>query len=203
MIEKNLKEEVMKIENKDVRMYYAQEIKKRLFETYGAGSLNIKPKTVYKKTVLKNRQPLSDVDLRFILAALVVFPELADELEEKLLLFDLSKFIYINMLGKLFEALHEPENKNKIVPILQQAGFEKALQDLWEIGMIKSQKTDSYKIRKQIQTLLAGIQIKQLKYDLNEAKLKIAKPDASQGDYEEYLSLQNELNTLIEQTSDL
>lgn len=200
LIEKNLKEEVMKIENKDVRMYYAQEIKKRLFETYGAGSLA--PKPMPKKSPLKNRQPLNDIDLRFILAALIVYPELADELEEKLLLFDLTKFKHINMLNKLFEVLHEYKNEN-IFEILKQNGFEKALQDLWEIGMIKEQKADAFKIRKQIQTLLAGIQIKQLKYDLNEAKLKIAKQDASEADYEEYLSLQNELNTLIEQTGDI
>ena len=69
--------------------------------------------------------------------------------------------------------------------------------------MIKFQKADIAKIRRQIQTLLAGIQIKQLKYDLNEAKLKIAKQDASEADYEEYLSLQAELNALIAQTGDI
>ena len=200
LIEKNLKEEVMKIENKDVRMYYAQEIKKRLFETYGAGSFMPKPTTV--KSFRKNRQPLSDVDLRFILAALIVYPELADELEEKLLLFDLTKFKYINILNKLFEVLRENKSEN-IATVLQNEGFEKELRDLWEIGMIKSQKANISKIRKQIQTLIAGIQIKQLKYDLNEAKLKIAKQNASEADYEEYLSLQNELNTLIAQTGDI
>ena len=200
LIEKNLKEEVMKIENKDVRMYYAQEIKKRLFETYGAGSFA--PKPTVTKSVRRNRQPLSDVDLRFILAALIVYPELADELEEKLLLFDLTKFKYINILNQLFEVLHENKNQD-IATALQNAGFEKELRDLWEIGMIKFQKADIAKIRRQIQTLLAGIQIKQLKYDLNEAKLKIAKQDASEADYEEYLSLQAELNALIAQTGDI
>lgn len=201
LIEKNLKEEVMKIENKDVRMYYAQEIKKRLFETYGAGSLA--PKPTVKRSIFKSRQPLSDIDLRFILAALILFPPLADELEEKLLLFDLSKFKYINMLNKLFDVLHEQKESREVIRILKNVGFEKALDDLWEIGMLKMQKTDMFQIRKQIQVLLAGIQIKQLKYDLNEAKIKISKQDATEADYEEYLSLQNELNTLIEQTGDI
>ncbi|MBO7097866.1 MAG: DNA primase, partial [Alphaproteobacteria bacterium] len=82
LIEKNLKEEVMKIEDKDVRMYYAQEIKKRLGEAYGLQS--IMPKSAPKKNIRTNKQPLSDVDLRFILAACIVFPALGDELEEKL-----------------------------------------------------------------------------------------------------------------------
>lgn len=201
LIEKNLKEEVMKIADKDVRMYYGQEIKKRLAETFGVATHSSKPTN--KKTVIRNKQPLSDVDLRFILAAILVFPQLADELEEKLLTFDLSKFIYINMINKLFDVLHEEENRDHLVQIMQQAGFEKQINELWEINMLKSQKADMVQIRKQIQTLLTGIQIKQLKYDLNEAKLKITKPDATAGDYEEYLSLQNELNTLIEQTGDI
>lgn len=201
LIEKNLKEEVMKIEDKDVRMYYAQEIKKRLGEAYGLQS--IMPKSAPKKNIRTNKQPLSDVDLRFILAACIVFPALGDELEEKLLMFDLSKFQYINMLNEVFNLLHKEENKESIIPLLQQNGFEKQLNELWEINMLKSQKADIMHIRKQIQTLLTGIQIKQLRYDLNEAKLKIAKPDATASDYEEYLSLQNELNTLIKQTSDI
>lgn len=201
LIEKNLKEEVMKIEDKDVRMYYAQEIKKRLGEAYGLQS--IMPKSTPKKNIRTNKQPLSDVDLRFILAACIVFPDLGDELEEKLLMFDLSKFLYINILNEFFNLIHKEENKENIIPLLQQIGFEKQLNELWEINMLKSQKADIVHIRKQIQTLLTGIQIKQLKYDLNEAKLKIAKPDATASDYEEYLSLQNELNTLIKQTSDI
>ena len=201
LIEKNLKEEVMKIEDKDVRMYYAQEIKKRLGEAYGLQS--IMPKSAPKKNIRTNKQPLSDVDLRFILAACIVFPALGDELEEKLLMFDLSKFLYINILNEFFNLIHKEENKENIIPLLQQIGFEKQLNELWEINMLKSQKADIMHIRKQIQTLLTGIQIKQLRYDLNEAKLKIAKPDATASDYEEYLSLQNELNTLIKQTSDI
>ena len=57
--------------------------------------------------------------------------------------------------------------------------------------------------KKQIQTLLTGVQIKQLKYDLNEAKLKITKPNATPADFDQYLTLYNELQTLIEQTGDL
>ena len=201
LIEKNIKEEVLKITDKDVRLYYAQEMKKRIFETYGAGT--IQPTKPQRKSVIKNRQPISNVDLRFILAALLVFPSLAEELEEKLMMFDLSKFQHIKLLEYLIEQSHQHLEKDEILQKLFDAGFEKEIKDLWEIGMIKSQKTDIFHIKKQITLLLTGVQIKQLKYDLNEAKIKITKSDASKEDYDQYLMLQNELNTLIAETSDL
>ena len=201
LIEKNIKEEVLKITDKDVRLYYAQDMKKRIFETYGAGT--IQPPKPQRKSVIKNRQPISNVDLRFILAALLVFPSLAEELEEKLMMFDLSKFQHIKLLEYLIEQSHQHLEKDEILQKLFDAGFEKEIKDLWEIGMIKSQKTDIKKKKKQITLLLTGVQIKQLKYDLNEAKIKITKSDASKEDYDQYLMLQNELNTLIAETSDL
>ena len=201
LIEKNLKEEVAKITNKDVRNFYVQDMKKRIAEAYGlAFSKNNKPKVV--KSTLKNKQPLSDVDLRFILSALIVYPELAGDLEEKILMFDLSKFKYLNLLNALFEAAHKTNDDKQIIDSLQNAGYQDQMDGLWETGMIKTQKADIFQLKKQIQTLLLGMQVKQLKYDLNEAKLKITQPDATPADYEQYLTIQGELNTLIEEMSE-
>ena len=119
------------------------------------------------------------------------------------MMFDLSKFQHIKLLEYLIEQSHQHLEKDEILQKLFDAGFEKEIKDLWEIGMIKSQKTDIFHIKKQITLLLTGVQIKQLKYDLNEAKIKITKSDASKEDYDQYLMLQNELNTLIAETSDL
>ncbi len=202
LIEKNLKEEVLKITDKDVRLFYAQEMKKRIFETYGGGTL--KPAVPVKKPAYRRtKQPLGDVDLRFILASLLIYPKLAEELEEKLTMFDLSKFKLINLLHQLFALSHETDDPKAIFDNLVSAGFETDLQSLWEMNMIKSQKTDIFHLKKQILSLLTGVQIKQLKYDLNEAKLKLSKDDASDADYEQYLQLQNELNALILETSEI
>ncbi len=201
-IEKTIKDEVLKITDKDVRIYYAQEMKKRIFETYGTGTVQQTAKPV-RKSIIRNRQPLSDVDLRFILAALLLFPSLAEELEEKLLTFDLSKFQHIKLLECLIEESHHHLEKDALWQKLFEAGFEKEIRSLWEMNMIQSQKTDIFHIKKQIQLLLTGVQIKQLKYDLNEAKIKITKSDATKEDYDQYLMLQNELNALIAETSDL
>ncbi|MBR1915010.1 MAG: DNA primase [Alphaproteobacteria bacterium] len=201
LIEKNLKEEVSKINDKDVRAFYAQEMRKRIADTYG---LSYAPKTKKSpKTYLKNKQPLNDVDLRFILSALIVYPELIAETAEKILMFDLSKFKYLSLLNTLFENAPNVKNTQELQETLKATGFEKSIADLWEIGMIQTQKIDIFQIKKQIQALLTGVQIKQLKYDLNEAKIKITKPDATPADFEQYLTLYNELQTLLEQTGDL
>lgn len=201
LIEKNIKEEILKIENKDVRAYYITEMKKRLFETYGQGSIK---KNAQTTSTLKRTHhftsPLKDVDLRFILASLILFPCLAEEMEEKLMMFDLSKFKGTPILHRLFELSHEEHDAEQIYQILCNEGFEKDLHDLWELQMIRSQQTDEFQIRKQITELLTGVQINELKCDIREAALKIEKQNATEADYEKYLALIEELNALIAET---
>ncbi len=200
LIEKNLKEEVSKINDKDVRTFYAQEMRKRISEAYGMPLRAQTKKT--PQSYAKNKQPLGDVDLRFILSALILYPPLIDELQEKILMFDLSKFQFLPMMNILFEHAREIENTDEVMTLLKDGGFEKELSLLWEISMIRAQKADIFQIKKQINQLLRGIQIKQLKYDLNEAKIKISKPDASPEDFEQYMSLYNELNALISESDE-
>ena len=200
LIEKNLKEEVSKINDKDVRTFYAQEMRKRISEAYGMPLRAQTKKT--PQSYAKNKQPLGDVDLRYILSALILYPPLIDELQEKILMFDLSKFQFLPMMNILFEHAREIENTDEVMTLLKDGGFEKELSLLWEISMIRAQKADIFQIKKQINQLLRGIQIKQLKYDLNEAKIKISKPDASPEDFEQYMSLYNELNALISESDE-
>ncbi len=197
LIEKNIKEEILKIENKEVRAYYVTEMKKRLFETYGQGSFQKKQSNTSYKRPHQITSPLKDVDLRFILAALLLFPQLAEEMEEKLMMFDLSKFKGSMILMRLFELSHDEHDSAKIYQTLCAEGFEKDLNELWELQMIRSQQTDEFQIKKQINELLTGVQINELKRDIREAALKIEKPNASASDLEQYLTLIEELNALI------
>lgn len=197
LIEKNIKQDVLQIADSQVRSYYAQEMKKRLFEVYGfAASKSAAPQ---KAKNLAGRTTLSDPDLRFILATLIVFPQMIDLWQEKLLMFDFSKFRFSRLITYL---LHHPLNGLSDENFVQQLcaqGFEKDLKNLWEIEMIKTSKTDMMKAKQQIETLLLGVHIKQLKYDLNEAKLKIMQENASKQDYENYRAIQEELNALLSQ----
>lgn len=199
LIEKNIMEEVSKIQDEKVRGYYVQEMQKRIYETYGRGSL--RPQRS-KSTFKKNSHvgpPIRDVDLRFILAGVLLFPDLINDFEERLLTFDISKFTLFNLLHAAIDMFHEDEDTDSatLMEKLKSNGYDKQLSGLWEIGMLKSQKPFVNDIKRQINTLLAAVQVKQLNQDINEYKLKLDKDTASDEDYQRYLALTAERNQLL------
>ena len=202
LIEKNIMEEVSKIQDEKIRSYYIQEMQKRIYDTYGRGTL----RSYYNKTNKRpttgkttHKTPIRDVDLRFILAGMLLFPPLIGDFEEKLLTFDISKFSLYNLLQTAIESFHEDENitSEDLLEKLTTGTYEKQVQSLWEIGMLKSQKPFINDIKRQISTLLAAIEIKQLNQDINEYKLKLDKSTASDEDYQRYLALTAERNQLL------
>ena len=199
LIEKNIMEEVSKIQDEKVRGYYVQEMQKRIYETYGRGSLRPqRSKSTFKKTTHIG-PPIRDVDLRFILAGVLLFPDLINDFEERLLTFDISKFTLFNLLHAAIDMFHEDEDTDSatLMEKLKSNGYDKQLSGLWEIGMLKSQKPFVNDIKRQINTLLAAVQVKQLNQDINEYKLKLDKDTASDEDYQRYLTLTAERNQLL------
>ena len=199
LIEKNIMEEVSKIQDEKVRGYYVQEMQKRIYETYGRGSLRPqRSKSTFKKTSHVG-PPIRDVDLRFILAGVLLFPDLINDFEERLLTFDISKFTLFNLLHAAIDMFHEDEDTDSatLMEKLKSNGYDKQLSGLWEIGMLKSQKPFVNDIKRQINTLLAAVQVKQLNQDINEYKLKLDKDTACDEDYQRYLALTAERNQLL------
>lgn len=207
LLEKNIMEEVAKIKDEKVRSYYVQEMQKRIYENLGRGTL--KPLFSSKNTFSKSnnaprhhsgiKPPLADIDLRFITAGMLIFPELIGEFEEKLLMFDITKFSLYNMLQAVIDAFHQDYSitSQKLVELLKNKGLSGQLNSLWEVGMISSQKATIYDIKKQINLLIAGVQIKQLEKEIRECKLKLDKPTATDDDYQHYLSLKAECDALL------
>ena len=199
LIEKNIMEEVSKIQDEKVRGYYVQEMQKRIYETYGRGSLRPQHgKQTFKKPA-RIGPPIRDVDLRFILAGVLLFPDLINDFEERLLTFDISKFTLFNLLHTAIDSFHEDETISSaaLLEKLKNNGYDKQLSGLWEIGMLKSQKPFINDIKRQINTLLAAVQVKQLNQDINEYRLKLDKNTASDEDYQRYLALTAERNQLL------
>lgn len=206
MIEKNIMEEVAKIADEKVRGYYIQEMQRRIYETFGRGAFktsfaNPKKSTVRKTTLPKT--PMRDIDLRFILAAMLIFPELIEEFEEKLLMFDISQFPLFNLLHQAIEQSHQDSalDGEKLTKLLEEKGFIDDLQNLWEINMLRSQKPFINDLRHQIGTLITAVQIKQLDKDIHECKLKLEKEGATDDDYQRYLALRSERNLLLKESS--
>lgn len=203
LIEKNILEEVSKIADEKVRNYYLQEMQKRIYENLGKGTLNKffsrATSSSKAKTLTKIKKPMDNVDLRFILAGLLLYPELIGDFEEKILMFDISKFIYFNMLQDSVNLFHEDNNisHTNIIKKLFELGYEKSISALWELNMLQSQHPIVNDIRRQIEKLISAVQIKQLDQDIREYKLKLEKSNVSDEDYQHYLALKSERDILI------
>ena len=207
LIEKNIMEEVAKITDDKVRSYYTQEMQKRIYETFGRGTL--KPQFIPTKQKPKRtsqiKPPLGDIDLRFILAGMIIYPELIGDFEEKLLMFDVSKFNLFNMLNCIINSFREYQeiSYDIVIAELKKQGFEKEIASLWEVNMLKSQNPQINQIKEQIDSLMRAVQIKQLDKDIFEYKLKLEKSTATDEDYQFYINLKNERDLLIKESNNI
>ena len=200
-------EEVAKITDDKVRSYYTQEMQKRIYETFGRGTLKNKflPTKQQPKRTSQIKPPLGDIDLRFILAGMIIYPELIGDFEEKLLMFDVSKFNLFNMLNCVINSFREYQeiSYDIIIAELKKQGFEKEIASLWEVNMLKSQNPQINQIKEQIDSLMRAVQIKQLDKDIFEYKLKLEKSTATDEDYQFYINLKNERDLLIKESNNI
>ena len=209
LLEKNIMEEVAKIQDEKVRAYYVQEMQKRIYENLGRGTLKplLSPKGNFSKSNNAPRRrseikpPLGDIDLRFITAAMLIFPELIGEFEEKLLMFDITKFSLYNLLQAIIEVFHQDYNITSaaLSESIKNKGLAKELNSLWEVSMLTSQKPTFIDIKRQISRLITGVQIKQLEKEIREWKLKLDKSAFTDDDYQHYMSLKKEYDALVQE----
>ncbi len=199
LIEKNLMAEVARIGDEKVRGYYMQEMRQRIFENFGRGRLtagsNQLRNNLRKPTQIK--PPLQDIDLRFMLAGMIIYPELLNVFEERLLMFDISKFSGYPLLQKAIDLSHTHEHLDSqaLYQLLEDAGFAEPLKKLWEIKMLKDTKPLRSDVQKQISALMAAVQVKQLKKDIEALKLKLDEGD----NLALYKKLKEEYDQLIEE----
>lgn len=103
LIEKNIKEEVAKITDEVVRGYYVQDMKEKIYQELGQGawrkSRYSAGKNDYQGSFRRREDPVSiprvsavssiktnldDLGAQYVISALVCYPELAEEYEERL-----------------------------------------------------------------------------------------------------------------------
>ena len=114
LIEKETMEEVAKIKNQQIRAYYAQEMKNRIYYTFGKGSLykNVSTPARKKENTSKGnnfikKPPLADTFLRKIISAMIIYPDLIAKYEEQLSSFDLGNSTEAKILYEIMEINRE------------------------------------------------------------------------------------------------
>lgn len=224
LIEKETFDEVAKIKDDQIRNYYTQEMKKRIYYTFGKGSIykntptpnnneptqvNNPPKTAYKARRIKQentsvyhfvkKPPLNDLVIRGIISAMLLYPELIEKYEEKLTAFEINDSRMAKVLAEIIEINQEDEHLDSETLIEKlKLNFAAEIGDLWEINMYKSQKSTLPSLKAEIDNGLLEIQLKQIDAELKECmSLMTQQPENSADIYARYQQLLKERNTLI------
>lgn len=226
LVEQNIMSEVAKITNEQVRNYYHQEMRQRIYYQLGKGAWspkygrNSQDKSSYayrngkKQNYLAVPQvqvqvarPKTDLDelvAKFIVSALAFYPALISEFEEKIGMFSLSKPEYQQLLDAMVDIYQnhvddEAFDSSVLCQELKDRGLGAVLATLWELKMFRLQKPFITNLRHDIETKLTEVQVRQLDCEIRDclAKLESAE-NFSEDDYAFYQNLKKERQALIE-----
>ena len=223
LIEKEIFEEVAKIKDNQIRNYYTQEMKKRIYYAFGRGAefgqnqnsntfgnkLNKNNKLYNKnsRTTLENKQgynlvkktPLTDLFLRKIVAAMMLYPKLAEDYGERLAEFDVGKSPFAKILNEIIEIVQEEKNTDSDVLVEKlQLNFADKIEELWEFNMYKMQKITLPELKTEINASLKEIQLKQIDKEIKECTASLKnQPENAEDVYARYKQLIIERNKFL------
>ncbi|MBR1756070.1 MAG: DNA primase, partial [Alphaproteobacteria bacterium] len=219
LIEKEVYEEVGKIKDAQIRSYYAQEMKQRIYYTFGRGAQikqqqtpssnnSVQSNIISERTVgskakhtynLVKKPPLTDLDLRNIVAAMLLYPELIGQYEERLSSFEIGRSAMAKILLDIIEIHQEEEHLDSDILLEKvKLNFIGEIGDLWELNMYRQQKLSMSELNAQINNSLTVIQLKQIDADIKECmNLMQNQPTDLEEINSRYQQLIKERNALI------
>ena len=219
LIEKEVYEEVGKIKDAQIRSYYAQEMKQRIYYTFGRGAqIKQQPTPTNNNSVQSNiisermvgskakhtynlvkKPPLTDLDLRNIVAAMLLYPELIGQYEERLSSFEIGRSAMAKILLDIIEIHQEEEHLDSDILLEKvKLNFIGEIGDLWELNMYRQQKLSMSELNAQINNSLTVIQLKQIDADIKECmNLMQNQPTDLEEINSRYQQLIKERNALI------
>ena len=213
LLEKNIMEEVGKIADEKVRGYYIQEMQNRIYNELGRGSWKKLRRqsagklaasgtgNVSRPASLRAKTSLDELVLKFVLAAFVYYPELVPEYEEKMAMFEIGNSRLREMLDTMVDICNGSDGIAfaDMYRILGEKGFAKDLTALWELEMLKQQNPYLPKIRREIDTKITEVQLKQLEAEIRECMRVIEVSESFPEDvYKRYESLKKEKDALLD-----
>lgn len=203
LIEQEIYTEVHKIKDEKIRSYYIQEMKNRIYNTFGKGSVfkknDHKQKTPSKGYHLVKKPPLTDYVLRNIIAAMLLYPNLISHYVSKLSAFELSDSTTAKILIEIIEIFQNEQILDSDILMEKiKLNFAKDIDNLWEISMFQQQKPQPVELKQLIDTSLREIQLKQLTAEIKECTQAMKNnPDNSENLNKRYQYLLEEQNRLL------
>lgn len=224
LIEKNIKEEIAKISDETVKGYYAQEIQDKIYNELGRGaSWKARQQNYQNKNERKPYQPrnnyqrrhepdyhqaslatpkvnLDELVAKYVVSALVCYPNLIEEYEERLLNFSIKNDDLRNLLDVVFDIAHEQENLDfeQLTTALNARGMGQKIEKMLEFKMLKIQNPNDVIMRENLDLRIIESQLKQLDVEIRECR-RIMETAESLPDevYKRYESLKKEQEMLL------
>lgn len=222
LLEKETFDEVARIKDTQIRTYYGQEMRRRINELFGRNrqvpqtndNKQVAEESAIKRSNLKKniapqyhlvkKPPLNDLFIRKIIAAMITYPQLISKYEERLSAFETGNGSMSKILNEILEITNDESylDSDNLTAKLQ-LNYPEEIENLWEIGMYKLQKTSLLELKKEIDSGLTEIQLKQLDVEIKECTT-LMKNDTgnTQENYLRYQQLIKERNALLMSVED-
>ena len=162
---------------------------------------NYKNNTVMHQAVLATpKVHLDELVAKYVVSALVLYPSLIDEYEEKIFNFNIKN----QQLNVLLENILEINQEEKIEDFsvmmekLKACGLQKAVDELLEFKMLKIQNPNDVRMRENLDLRILESQLQQIDAEIKEC-LQIMENSESLSDdvYKRYESLKKEKENLL------
>ena len=212
LLEKNIREEVAKITDETVRGYYVQDMKNKIYHEIGRGSWQTYHGREQKSRNQKAERPtvslaagartnLDDLVAEYVISALICYPQLIEEYEEKLLDFEIKSPKLRELYEALLEMTHEGTefaDSEDLQRMLADKGLAEILKNGVELKMLRRQCPDVIKTRQNLDERIIEVQLKQLEGDIRECVRLMETGESFDEAYSRYESLKKERDALLQ-----
>lgn len=210
LVEKEIRAEVALIKDEVVRGYYIREMQNKIATELKGGAESSNPRKVVnnkpyaaknnKSVISTIKTDLDDLVARYIVSALVCYPQLIEEWEEKLLDFGIKDDKLRQLYETILNIAHEGrdlQTEGQLETALKDKGISEDWKNLVDLKILKKQCPDIIKMRQSLNSRLIEVQLKRLDADIREVKAKLESDNFTTEDYERYEALKNEKNVLL------
>lgn len=205
-IEKEIKEDVAKISDETVRGYYVQEMKNKIYAEFVDKNRPVREYRAVKyqkpraqSFIRQAKTDLDDLVAKYIISALVCYPQLIEEYEERLLGFSVKDETLKSLYEKILDIIREnPEIKDELelANVLDEVNCGDWRKQV-DVRILKKQCPDIIVMRKDLDERIIEVQLRQLEADIRECKRILESGNFSDEDYQRYEGLKKERDVLL------
>lgn len=124
------------------------------------------PETLKQKVESEN-----DKNIRFIIAAELIYPELIDDYEEQLFSIEIKNNKLkdaLSTISDIYHASEEPLSSEELIKNVKESSLKDLIKDLWELDMIQKQSPFINELRHNIEKILLDSRRQNLEEEIKE-----------------------------------